>query len=454
MLTRLTKAKLVVFVMITVSALTAFALNYVNLPEQFGIGRYPVDVELVQAGGLYPRSAVTYRGVEVGKVASLDLTGDGSVIAKLEIDDSVRIPRESIAEVRSQSAMGEQYINFVPPARGLTGQVLSSGSTVPVNHTRLPTTTNAVLAGLDDLLGSIPADDLRTLVRETGTAARGAGANVQRLVVNSRRLQIAATDNLPQTTQLIDDLVPVLGTQHDLAPSIRSYARNLDALSTELVGADSQLRGILAAGAPFMRQVASLSNTLRPVLPGVLADLADTGQVLRVYRDHIEHLLIVAPALIPTTNAVVPPDQRDGERWAANLWFKVGLDPPVCTRGFENAGRMRDPSDLSPAPVSKSSWCKVAPDDPRAARGARNQPCPNGGTGATAAQCGLEFDRGGVAPMKLPRSATPSFAATPEVGRATPGLAESRTNPLGTLLAGPGTAGPSTLAALLEGLMN
>lgn len=138
---------------------------------------------------------------------------------------------------------------------------------MPESQTKLPTTTNAVLTSLDDLLRSVPTGDLRTLVHETGTAARGAGADLQRLIGSSRSFELQASANLPQTAELIDDLAPVLHTQRGLEPSIRSYAQNLDSLTTELAGADSQLRGVLSAGAPFMQQLAALSDTLRPVLP-------------------------------------------------------------------------------------------------------------------------------------------------------------------------------------------
>jgi len=395
MLSKVTRVKLLVFVVITGVALSVTALYYVRLPQQFGIGRYDLTVELTNAGGLYPQAMVTYRGVEVGKVTDVDLGPDGAVLAHLQIDDGVELPSNSTVEVRSASVIGEQYVNFVPPA-DTAGDHLEDGATIPADRTVLPTTTTTLLSSVDALLASIPIRDLRTVVNELGLALDGAGDDLGRFIEASSTFQQAATKNLPETLKLIDDSAAVLGTQQDLDPAIRSFASSLESFTGQLEKSDDQLEGLIAAGAPFTETVRSFAVDLTGVAPGLLAELAEFGEVLRVYRDGVEHLLIVLPAVTSAVNAAIPVSRRDDSRSAANLWFKFGADPPTCTQGFEHADKMRNPDDLSPAEPPDNSWCKVSPDDVRAARGARNHPCPNGGTGATAEQCGLVFDRSAV----------------------------------------------------------
>ena len=54
------------------------AFGFVQLPSLvFGVDHYTVTVELPEAGGLYERSNVTYRGTEVGTVEQVDLTDTG-----------------------------------------------------------------------------------------------------------------------------------------------------------------------------------------------------------------------------------------------------------------------------------------------------------------------------------------------------------------------------------------
>jgi phospholipid/cholesterol/gamma-HCH transport system substrate-binding protein len=406
MLSKVTKLKLIVFVAITGIALALTALYYVRLPQQVGIGRYDVNVELANAGGLYPQAMVTYRGVEVGKVTRVDLGKNGSVLARLSIDNGTKLPAASAVEVRSASVIGEQYVNFLPPADPDPGDLLQAGTTIPASRTVLPTTTNTLLSSVDALLTSIPVDDLRATIQELGVAFDGAGEELGRFIEASSDFQKLATLNLPATLKLIDDAAPVLRTQEELDPEIRSFARSLGSFSGQLRASDAQLRGVLAAGAPFMDTVGSFADDLTTVAPGMLSELADTGEVLRVYRDGIEHILTVLPAVIPMLTASIPVDRRDGARSPANLWFKLGVDPPTCTPGFENAQKVRNPADLSPAVPPSNSWCKVGANDPRAPRGARNQPCPNGGTGATASLCGLNFDKSVVSRGSNPAAAS------------------------------------------------
>lgn len=444
MLSKVTRVKLFVFIGITAVALCFTALNYVKLPQQMGIGRYDLNVELANAGGLYPQAVVTYRGVEVGKVTDVELQPGGAVVARLQVDNGIKIPTDSVAEVRSASVIGEQYVNFVPVSDYRHDEFLDDGATVPVEHTILPTTTDTLLSSVDGLLQSIPLNDLRSVVHELGVASSAVGEDLGTLIEASHSFQEAATANLPATIKLIEDSRPVLATQQGLDPQIRSFARDLGSFTGQLEAADAELRGVLEAGAPFMEQVGSFADQLDPVLPGMFVELADTGEVLNVYQDHIEHVLTVAPALIPALNAAIPVKRRSSARPAANLWFKIGADPPTCTPGYEFSDRMRDPSDISPMAASSDSWCKVPANDPRAARGARNHPCPNGGTGATAALCGLVFDKSTVSPARIPAGDD----------AAAPAGTSSLLDQVATLLLLGGRAKtPDTLTELLTGLV-
>jgi phospholipid/cholesterol/gamma-HCH transport system substrate-binding protein len=447
MLNRITKAKLGVFVAITVVTLVVMALNYVRLPEQVGIGRYGVDVELAAAGGLYPQATVTYRGVEVGKVTDVSLAKGGEVIAHVEIDSGTSIPVESTAEVRSASVIGEQYVNFVPLAERTSEKLLAEGAVVPVGRTRIPTTTDALLTSVDGLLTSIPLDDLRTAVGEAGAATSGVGDELGQLISDSHEFQEVASENLPETIKLLEDAEPVLKTQVALDPEIRAYAKSLKSFTGAVEGADAQLRGLVVAGAPFMREVGAFVSQLTPEAAAALTDLANLGQVLNVYVRHIEHVLIVLPAVISTVLSAVPPNKR-GERNPVNLWFKVGFDPPPCVAGFRDADKVRDPSIIAPMQnPSQNDWCRVPSTDDRAARGARNAPCPNGGRSATAEGCGLIFDRGavgrsrhlgGFASVTAPTSDSPA-------GQSAGG---------GSFLLGGGGVGAATLTDLLKELVN
>ncbi|MEJ7635501.1 MlaD family protein [Aeromicrobium sp.] len=402
MLSNLVRLQLIAFIGVTVLTVVIMTLNYIKLPSILGFGRDDVQLELAEAGGLYPRAKVSYRGEEVGTVTSIDVRAGGGAVAALSIDDEADIPADAQAQVRSVSALGEQYVDFVPPPAGATRASLTDGSVVPESQTALPTSTGALLTSIDDLVSSVPQDDLRTTVDELGTAFAQSDDDLELLIDSSLALLDAGNENLPQTLALIEDAPKVLATQQDLDPSIRSFATSLDSFTAELRRSDGDLRAVLETGSPLVKEVAALSTKLQPVLPPLLADFATVGEVLRTYLPGLEHIITILPAIAAGTVASTRPDQdlEAAGRKELNLYFKGNVnDPQPCTTGFEDSGKERSPyTDTGPAPIPQDSYCKVAADDPRVVRGARNQPCPNNPArrGATAVMCGLVFDKASV----------------------------------------------------------
>lgn len=391
MMTQLTRRQLIAFVIVTTLALSYTAIAYVRLPALFGIGQFHVTVEFADATGLYPKANVTYQGVEVGTVTELRLEERG-ISVDLAIEDGSEIPSDVVAEVHTTSAIGEQYVNLVPRGRS-TGH-LEDGDVIPRQRTRLPVATTELLDSVNALLHSVPPQALATTVDELHRAFAGEADDLRRMLDAAVALQETADANIEPTLELVDDLVPVLRTQRRLEAEIGSYTGDLAAFSDELVASDQDLAAALRNGPGFTTQVDGLVADLQPTLPSLLTDLAATGQVVETYLPGIEHFLTVLPATLENGLAVRPESRADDAIVEGNLSFKVGFNnPPVCLEGFEYADQQRDPSDVSQAPIPENSYCKVAPDDPRIVRGARNQPCPNDPTrrGATAAQCGLDF---------------------------------------------------------------
>ncbi|GAA1750591.1 MlaD family protein [Aeromicrobium alkaliterrae] len=393
MLSRLVRIQLTLFAVITIVALTIMALNYVRIPAQLGVGRYEMSVELDHAGGLYPKSEVTYRGSAVGQVVSVDLREGGGAVATLQIEKDAKIPADSQALVRSASVIGEQYLNFVPPAGG-TDKVFAEGDVVRADQTTLPTTTDEVLTSVDDLVRSVPTDDLTTTLDELGRAFDGTGDDLGALIDSGSELVAAANENLPQTVSLIESADTVLSTQIEMDPQIRALAQGLDVVTSELQTGDADLRKIFTESEPTVRAAQDFANQLTPVFGPVLSDVAAVGEVADAYLPAIEHLLIVYPAQETIFKSVLGPGDELAENPAINLWFKLGFDPPVCTEGFEGVNNFQDPNDPTVRPAYADTYCKVAQDSPLVPRGARNAPCPDGvSRGPRAADCGLVFDQ-------------------------------------------------------------
>ena len=93
-LTRQIVIQLLIFSVLAVVALGIMVFSYMGLPAILGVGVYRVTLELPEAGGLYPRGNVTYRGTHVGIVKSLNITDTG-VAADLRSIPTSRSPPTS-----------------------------------------------------------------------------------------------------------------------------------------------------------------------------------------------------------------------------------------------------------------------------------------------------------------------------------------------------------------------
>ena len=130
---RLIRFQLTIFAIVTVVCVGAISAFYLHVPSALGIGSYNVTANFVAGGGLYQNANVTYRGVTVGRVESVGLTNDG-IVAAMRLNSGTPVPDNVTATVKSVSAVGEQYIDLVPPDQP-SRSTLRNNSTIDQAHT-------------------------------------------------------------------------------------------------------------------------------------------------------------------------------------------------------------------------------------------------------------------------------------------------------------------------------
>ncbi|KBD75495.1 MCE-family protein Mce4F [Mycobacterium tuberculosis M2442] len=371
MIDRLAKIQLSIFAVITVITLSVMAIFYLRLPATFGIGTYGVSADFVAGGGLYKNANVTYRGVAVGRVESVGLNPNG-VTAHMRLNSGTAIPSNVTATVRSVSAIGEQYIDLVPPENPSSTK-LRNGFRIQRQNTRIGQDVADLLRQTETLLGSLGDTRLRELLHEAFIATNGAGPELARLIESARLLVDEANANYPQVSQLIDQAGPFLQAQIRAGGDIKSLADGLARFTWQLRAADPRLRDTLADAPDAIDEANTAFSGIRPSFPALAASLANLGRVGVIYHKSIEQLLVVFPALfaaIITSAGGVPQDE------GAKLDFKIDLhDPPPCMTGFLPPPLVRSPADESVREIPRDMYCKTAQNDPSTVRGARNYPC-------------------------------------------------------------------------------
>lgn len=370
MLTRFVRTQLIIFTIASIIGVAVMMFAYMQIPTLLGIGRLTVKVQLPATGGLYQFSNVTYRGSQIGRVTEVKLTPTGAE-ATLSLDTSPKIPANLQAQVRSMSAVGEQYVDLLP--KNNSGPYLQDGAVIPLANTTIPQPVGPMLDKLGAMVDTIPGDKLAKLLDESYAAFNGTGYDFGSLLDSASRLTKDANGVSDQMRKLVDDSGPFLDAQAQNTDGIRAWAANLAGITGTLANDDSQFRSILHNGPGFAQETSKLLQQLKPTLPILLANLSTIGQIGVTWHASLEQLLVLLPPFVSQIETYAPVNNPTG---LPNGEFSLGLgDPPSCTVGFLPPSAWRSPADLSPADTPDNLYCKLPQDSPIGVRGARNYPC-------------------------------------------------------------------------------
>lgn len=378
---RVARIQLAILAAVTLIACSVMAFDFVKVPALLGVGRYEVTLDLAASGGLYATSVVNYRGSEIGRVSSVDVTRDG-VRAVLSLDSSTKVPSDVSAAVHSRSAIGEQFVELTPPAgtEADTVRPLRDGDDIPAGKVQIPPDIGSLLDATNRALQAIPQDNLRTVVDEAAKAVGGLGPELSRIVDGSTALAIEGGKTIGPLTQLIDQAPPVLNSQVQTADSIAQWAARTASITGQLKAQDTAFADLLNQGAPALNEGKALLDRVAPALPLLLANLVSLGDIAVTYRADLEQLLVLYPQGTALMSAAVLSDFGTKQAYKGiYLDFNLNLNsPPPCNTGFLPVRQQRSPSDQdAPNRPAGELYCRVPQDSDLNVRGVRNIPCEN-----------------------------------------------------------------------------
>ncbi|MFT4124822.1 MAG: MlaD family protein [Gordonia sp. (in: high G+C Gram-positive bacteria)] len=385
-ITRFVRIQLIIFAIVTVIAMVAMALYYVRLPAMAGLGRDTVTLRMPDTGGLYQNANVTYRGVNVGKVSSVRLT-TGGVDAELSIDSDADIPANASARVRSQSAIGEQFVEFTPPDGDTDPTTLGDGAKLTVSAADMPVEISSVLDQATGLLDRVGDTNLRGLIDEAFNAFNGTSEDLRRLIDSMVLLVDAASRNSAATIDLVRQAGPLMRTQATTADQIRAWTANAVKVTDQLRANNPEVTDLLHKGPGTAASAQQLFADMDQSLPLLIANLSTTAKTTAVYLPNLQQVLVIYPRLI---DALLTALNAGDPRYGPSVEFSLGFqDPPPCTVGFLPKSQWRFPSAQTARELPSGMLCRVPQDAQIAVRGARNYPCVEfpGRRASTPAEC-------------------------------------------------------------------
>jgi phospholipid/cholesterol/gamma-HCH transport system substrate-binding protein len=367
LLTPFIRRQLWTFLVLTVVSLLVLGIYYLQVPSLMGIGRYTLKANLPASGGLYPTANVTFRGITIGKVTDVEPTEHGAE-ATISVDSQYKIPVDTVANVHSVSAVGEQYLDLV--STGNPGKYLADGQTI--TRGTVPAEIGPALDTANRGLAALPKDKIATLLDETAQSVGGLGPALQRLVDSTQAIVGDFRTNITNVNDIIQNSGGVLDSQVKSGDAIERWARNLNTLAAQAAQRDQNVKSILSQAAPTADQVNSVFSDVRDSLPQTLANLEVVFDLLKRYHTGVEQVLVFLPqgASIAQTVAAPFPNQA-----ALDLGLSIN-QPPPCLTGFIPAAEWRSPADTSMQALPQGTYCKIPMDTPaNSVRGSRNIPC-------------------------------------------------------------------------------
>ena len=371
MILRKVKLQVLTFIIISLLGVTYVGFRYVGIGGALFDDSYAVSAKFAESGGIFSGAEVTYRGVTVGKVGTLQLQPDG-VLIHMKIDGDSKIPRDTNAVVANRSAVGEQYLDLRPNTAG--GPYLRSGSVIPLSNTATPLPVETLLLNLDKLVNSVDRDDLATVLDELGKAFAGGGQDLQRLLDAGDALIASADANIQQTIALIRDGTTVLATQSATSAEIKRFAAGLATLSATLRTSDPDIRRLLADGPGAAGELQSLLTGLRPTLGVLLSNLIVVGNVQGRRLPGLEQILVTYPAVTNGGFTVVRFDPATGQ-WTSHFGLELNIDPTACKAAYTQKS---PPANCTSAELASGSGVRSAAQAPRPGG---NDPAPPAGAG-------------------------------------------------------------------------
>lgn len=273
-----TVAKVAVVGAVSLAMLVLLTLQITNV--QVGRDTYELSAVFDDVTGLFPGDPVKIAGIDVGSIESID-TEDGKARVTFVVDESRRLPAETVASIRWRDVLGLRFLYLEPPdgAPGV-GELLAHGD--EVTATQSVVDVNLVFDNLGPLINALDPEA------------------INRLVAN---LDVALGDNVDELRGTFDDVATFAGAVDDHGAQLGSMVDNLGALSGAVADRDAQIRTMLENLAALTRTVADDSAVVDEAVVQLGALGEDLSVVLAANRGNIDDLLADVASLLDVVDA-------------------------------------------------------------------------------------------------------------------------------------------------------
>lgn len=242
--------------------------------------------------GLEVGDEVRVAGVHVGKVQSIKIRPDSSVIVGFNLLDTIEPTRAIRATVHYKNLIGDRYLALEQP-RDSTETRLPRGGTIPASRTAPSLNLDTLLNGFKPLFAGLNPQQINTLSEQLIAVLQGQSSSVSTLVatISSFTTTIGNRDEL--VGQVLENLNVAMRTFDR-----RALGTVIDELSALAEGLDDQAPDLTRAIVRIDSAAASATNLLseaRSDITPSLRSLRATSTNLNNNSEYVERMLDAYP---------------------------------------------------------------------------------------------------------------------------------------------------------------
>jgi phospholipid/cholesterol/gamma-HCH transport system substrate-binding protein len=245
-----------------------------------------ISVEAARSGLIMdPGNKVKYRGVEVGRVLSVEQTSDGAVLElALDRERVGDIPANVSAEIRATTIFGAKYVELVDAVRPASGSIVEG---TVIDARSVTEEVNTLFESLDGVLSKLDVVAVNDTLSTLAGALEGRGSDLRELAVSADRYLTALEPSLPQLRRDLRALSELSELGVRLEPALIRLLDNATTTANTLVSQRDALDRLLVDVALLGQTGASVLGVSADPLVRALQHLRPTTRSLAAYASEL-----------------------------------------------------------------------------------------------------------------------------------------------------------------------
>ncbi len=225
-----------------VGVLAAFAITLLIIGFNFLKGNSVFSRETVlyarykQVDGLAASKPVLINGYQIGRVASLELQPDASIIASLKIDSKYEIPKNSIARLESTDLLGSKAIVIT---LGSEKEYVADGDFLQTNVEKglkesiepVQKKVEVIVAKLDSILGSVNGILNAKTQKDIGNSFSSIAATLSTLESTSKKVDALVGSESIKLANILSNVEAITTNFKNNGQKIDAVMQNLNQVS-------------------------------------------------------------------------------------------------------------------------------------------------------------------------------------------------------------------------------